>query len=104
MLPVWANQAQETFGSATPHRHRTIDCRYPGPRSRMGTIFEPAFGGFPVMGSYGSKSFTSFGPPVDFEAGFGQQERWQKQRSYSNEPYLSSETPGMQIHYYLEIA
>jgi hypothetical protein len=70
----------------------------------MGTIFEPAFGGFPVMGSYGSKSFTSFGPPVDFEAGFGQPERWQNEKRYSNESCLSSETPGMQILYYLEIA
>jgi hypothetical protein len=104
MLPVGANQAQDTLGSATPHRHRTIDCRYPRLRSRMGTIFEPAFGGFPAMGSYGNKSFTSFGPPVDFEAGFGQPERWQNEKGYSNESCLSSETPGMQIRYYLEIA
>jgi hypothetical protein len=98
MSPVWANLTQDTLGSGKPHKHRTIGGRYPRATSTMGTLFEPAFGGFPGMDSYGSKSFVSFGPPVDFEAGFGRPEQWQNEKGYQNETSLSSEMPGMPIH------
>jgi hypothetical protein len=64
----------------------------------MGTLFEPPFGSFPGMDSYGSKNFVSFGPPVDFEAGFVQEEQWQNEKEHHNETFLSNEAPGMLIH------
>jgi hypothetical protein len=69
----------------------------------MGTLFEPAFGGFPGMASYLSKDFTSFGPPIDFEAGFVRPEQWKnEERLHKDETPLTSETPGMTIYCYLE--
>lgn len=64
----------------------------------MGTLFEPAFGGFPGMASYLSKDFTPFGPPVDFEAGFARPSQWNnEERHHKDETSLISETPGMLI-------
>jgi hypothetical protein len=65
----------------------------------MGTLFETASGGFPGMDSYMSGGFMSFGPPVDFVAGFVRTEQWQnKRRRLRDERSLSSDTPGRTIH------
>jgi hypothetical protein len=103
MSPIWANQIQDTFVGDRPHKHQVAGCRYPGPRRTMGTLFEPAFGAFPGVDLYTSKSFTSFGPPVDFEAGFARSEQWiNEERHHKDETPLSSGTPGMLVPFYLE--
>ncbi len=104
MSPIWANQTQDTLGSGVPHNHHAIDCENHRAKGIMGTVFEPAFCGFPVMESYGRESFVSFGPAVDFKAGPVRPEQWLHENISSNETSLSSETPGMPIPYYLETA